>query len=79
LPKISGGDSIPRYGRRVSFLRPDRQPAAKPLTVTEIRAGYQALEDRLKWWRCENAVVMLKALRVTWCGEESDLVRLTHR
>jgi transposase len=29
-------------------LRPDRQPAAKPLTVLESRAGYAALQERLK-------------------------------
>ena len=37
-----------RYGHRVSFLRPDRQPAAKPLTVLESRPGYQALQERLE-------------------------------
>src|SRR5476649_2888092 len=37
-----------RYGHRASFLRPDRQPAAKPLTVLESRAGYRALQDRLE-------------------------------
>jgi hypothetical protein len=32
-----------------------------------------------EWRRSEDAVAMLKALRATWHGEESDLVRLTHR
>jgi transposase len=48
LDRIGVGIDTARYGHRVSFLRPDRQPAAKPLTVMENRAGYQALEARLK-------------------------------
>ena len=47
LDRIGVGIDTARYGHRVSFLRPDRQPAAKPLTVMENRAGYQALQDRL--------------------------------
>src|SRR3974377_671964 len=47
LDRIGVGIDTPRYGPRVSFLRPDRQPAAKPLTVMENRAGYQALQNRL--------------------------------
>ena len=47
LDRIGVGIDTARYGHRVSFLRPDRQQAAKPLTVTENRAGYQSLEDRL--------------------------------
>jgi transposase len=46
--RIGVGIDTARYGHRVSFLRPDRQPAAKPLTVLENRAGYQALHDRLQ-------------------------------
>jgi transposase len=48
LDRIGVGIDTARYGHRVSFLRPDRQPAAKPLTVMEDRAGYQALQERLK-------------------------------
>jgi transposase len=48
LDRIGVGIDTARYGHRVSFLSPDRQPAASPITVTEDRAGYQALEDRLK-------------------------------
>src|SRR3954453_22959688 len=51
LDRIGVGIDTARYGHRVSFLRPDRQPAAKPLTVMENRAGYQALEERLKQLR----------------------------
>jgi transposase len=48
---IGVGIDTARYGHRVSFLTPDYQPAAKPLTVMENRAGYQALEERLKQLR----------------------------
>jgi transposase len=48
LDRIGVGIDTARYGHRVSFLRPDRQPAAKPLTVLENRAGYQALHERLQ-------------------------------
>src|SRR5262245_39048996 len=47
LDRIGVGIDTARYGHRVSFLRPDRQPVAQPLTVLENRAGYQALEDKL--------------------------------
>ena len=45
LDRIGVGIDTARYGHRVSFLRPDRQPAAKPLTVMENRDGYQALKN----------------------------------
>jgi transposase len=48
LDHIGVGIDTARYGHRVSFLRPDRQPAAKPLTVLESRTGYQALQERLE-------------------------------
>ena len=48
LDRIGVGIDTARYGHRVSFLKPDRQPAAKPLTVMEDRAGYQALQERLE-------------------------------
>ena len=47
LDRIGVGIDTARYGHRVSFLRPDRQPAAKPLTVMENHAGYQALRHAL--------------------------------
>jgi transposase len=47
LDRIGVGIDTARYGHRVSFLRPDRKPAAKPLTVMENRAGYQSLQERL--------------------------------
>ena len=48
LDRIGVGIDTARYGHRVSFLRPDRQPAAKPLTVLENQAGYQALQEHLQ-------------------------------
>lgn len=48
LDRIGVGIDTARYGHRVAFLRPDRQPAAKPLTVLESRAGYTALHQRLQ-------------------------------
>jgi transposase len=47
LDRIGVGIDTARYGHRVSFLRPDRQPAAKPITVMENHAGYQSLKERL--------------------------------
>src|SRR4029079_14016968 len=46
--RIGVGIDSARYGHRVSFLGPDLRPADKPLTVTEDRAGYQALRERLE-------------------------------
>jgi transposase len=48
LDRIGVGIDTARYGHRVSFLRPDLRPAAKPLTVTENHAGYQVLRERLE-------------------------------
>jgi transposase len=47
LDRIGVGIDTARYGHRVSFLKPDRQPAAKPLTVLENQAGYRELHERL--------------------------------
>src|SRR5205809_5813297 len=48
LDRIGVGIDTARYGHRVSFLRPDRQPAARPLTVLENQKGYQDLRQRLE-------------------------------
>ena len=48
LDRIGVGIDTARYGHRVSFLRPDRQPAAKPITVMESQAGYQTLREQLE-------------------------------
>jgi len=47
LDRIGVGIDSARYGHRVSFLRPDRKPAAQPMTVMENHAGYQSLKDTL--------------------------------
>jgi transposase len=57
LDRIGVGIDTARYGHRVSFLRPDLLPAAKPLTVTENHAGYQALRDRLEQLRRQHPQV----------------------
>jgi transposase len=48
LTAIGVGIDTARYGHVVSFLRPDRQPAAKKLLVMENHANYQALRERLE-------------------------------
>src|SRR5262249_24060681 len=48
LDRIGVGIDTARYGHRVSFRRPDHQPAAKPLTVMETQAGYRALQQQLE-------------------------------
>ena len=45
---IAVGIDTARYGHHLTFLRDDRQPAAKPLAITENRQGYQLLQDRLQ-------------------------------
>jgi len=48
LDRIGVGIDTARFGHRVSFMSPDHQPFAKPLTVLENRVGYKALQDRLE-------------------------------
>jgi transposase len=48
LDRIGVGIDTARYGHRVSFLRPDRQPAAKPLTVRENQSDYRLLQKCLE-------------------------------
>jgi transposase len=48
MDRIGVGIDTARYGHRVSFLRPDHQRAAKPLTILENQEGYQALQERLQ-------------------------------
>ena len=57
LDRIGVGIDTARYGHRVCFLGPDLRPAAKPLTVTEDRAGYQALRDQLQQLRRKHPQV----------------------
>jgi transposase len=48
LAAIGVGIDTARYGHVVSFLRPDRQPAAKKLLVMENHDSYQVLRERLE-------------------------------
>ena len=45
---IAVGIDTARYGHHVTFLRDDRQPAARPLPITENRQGYRRLQDTLQ-------------------------------
>ena len=45
---IGVGFDTARYGHHVSFLRPDRQPAAKSFTFGESRQGYEELRQALE-------------------------------
>lgn len=54
LDRIGVGIDTARYGHRVSFLTPDLRTAAKPLTVTENHAGYQALQQRFEQLRLKH-------------------------
>lgn len=42
------GIDTARYGHHVSFLRDDKQQAAKPLMIAESCDGYQRLEDEIR-------------------------------
>jgi transposase len=62
LEHIGVGIDTARYGHRVAFLRPDRQPAARPLTVLESRDGYLKLQRQLEalHQRHPNAQLMVR-------------------
>ena len=45
---IGVGIDTARYGHHATFLRPDLQPAAKPLDITENAPGYDQLRQRLQ-------------------------------
>jgi transposase len=47
LTSIGVGIDTARYGHHVSFVRDDKQPAARPLEITESREGYDQLQQRL--------------------------------
>ena len=46
LERIGVGIDTARYGHRVSFLRPDHKPAAKPLT--KAQSALSNLDDVLQ-------------------------------
>jgi transposase len=54
VDRLGVGIDTARYGHRVSFQLPNHQPAAKPLTVLENRAGYQTLQQRLQQLRQQH-------------------------
>ncbi len=45
---IGVGIDTARYGHRVNFLREDKQLAAKAVTITENREGYDLLRTELE-------------------------------
>src|SRR5208283_4810572 len=45
-PVFGVGIDTARYGHHVSFLRPDCQAAAEPMSVMESREGYRKLHQR---------------------------------
>src|SRR6266404_8504158 len=61
VDRIGVGIDTARYGHRVSFLRPDRQPAAKPITVMETQAGYQGLREQLERLHQQHPLAHLHA------------------
>ena len=68
LDRIGVGIDTARYGHRVSFLRPDRKPAAKPITVMENHAGYQSFKDALLRLREQNPGVEFQ-VRIDAAGQ----------
>lgn len=48
LRHLGIGIDTARYGHHVTFLREDKQPAAKPLPITESRSGYEQLQTQLE-------------------------------
>jgi transposase len=48
LRHLGVGIDTARFGHHVTFLREDKQPAAKPLSITESRSGYQQLQVQLE-------------------------------
>lgn len=46
--RIGVGIDTARYGHRVSFLRDDRKPAARAVTISENRDGYDRLQQHLQ-------------------------------
>ncbi len=68
LDRIGVGIDTARYGHRVSFVRPDRQPAAKPITVMENHAGYQSLKEKIISLHEHNPQVIFQ-IRIDAAGQ----------
>lgn len=67
-PVFGVGIDTARYGHHVSFLRPDCQPAAKPMTVMESREGYQQLQQQLELLHRRHPEARL-AVRIDAAGQ----------
>ena len=55
---IGVGIDTARYGHRVNFMREDKQLAAKAVTVTENREGYDLLRTELETLYRRHSEVM---------------------
>jgi transposase len=78
LDRIGVGIDTARYGHRVSFLRPDRNPAAKPITVLENHDGYCSLKNTLVRLRDQNPGVEFH-IRIDAAGQYAqNLERFLH-
>ena len=78
LDRVGVGIDTARYGHRVCFLRPDRKPAAKPITVMENHTGYQSFKDALLRLREQNPGVEFH-VRIDAAGQYAqNLVQFLH-
>src|SRR5262249_33911201 len=68
LDRSGAATTTARYGHRATFLGPALLPVAKPLTVTENRAGYQALRERLEHLRQKHPQVQFH-IRIDAAGQ----------
>jgi transposase len=65
---IGVGLDTARYGHHVSFLRPDRQPAAQAFTFAESPAGYAQLRQALERLRQDHGEVHF-SIRIDAAGQ----------
>jgi transposase len=65
---IGVGFDTARYGHHVSFLRSDRQPAAKAFTFAESPAGYAELRQALEQLQQKNTTVHF-SMRIDAAGQ----------
>ena len=77
LERIGVGIDTARFSHRVSFMRPDHQPAAKPLTVLESRAGYTALQQRLEQLRQQHPQAHFH-IRIDAAGQPATLAAVRY-
>ncbi len=78
-PAIGVGFDTARYGHHATFLREDRQVAAKPLEFLESRSGYQRLENAFAKLARQNPNVHFY-IRVDAAGQyAANLLAFLHR